>query len=63
MTCTDFDGTKARQHLTDSLAMRLVPLEGQPRLGRQFERWLDTRQEAINVHPAGAQIILPRRWF
>lgn len=58
-----FDGSKARQHLADNLAMRLIPVEAQPRLRRQFERWLATRRDVINVHPGGAQILLPPRWF
>lgn len=58
-----FDGTRARQHLTDNLTMTLVPLEGRPRLLTRFEKWLARYRESVTVHPTGPQFIVPPKWF
>lgn len=58
-----FDGMRARRHLVENLAMQLTPVEARPRLQERFEAWLAKQGEVINVHPAGAQLILPPVWF
>lgn len=58
-----FDGTSARQHLTDNLTMKLVPADERPRLLAQFEKWHASYREVVNVHPVGPQFIVPPKWF
>ena len=58
-----FDGTRARQHLVQNLALQLLPVAARPALSERFGRWLAEREAVINVHPAGAQVIVPPVWF
>lgn len=57
------DGSRARRHLVGNLAMRLIAADSLPSLYRAFSQWLVTCQDAVDVHPAGPQVILPPIWF
>jgi len=58
-----FDGQRARRHLAQNLGMRLVKAVDVPDIQKQFQQWLPSFSESINVHPVGASFLLPPTWF
>ncbi len=57
---TRFDGHRAQSHLTRHLAMTPAAVANGP---PGFRTWADRHQAHIQLHPAGAQILLPPPWF
>ena len=59
-TDTRFDGHRARDHLTRRLAMAPVGVES---VRSAFHAWMAQREHVIQLHPSGAQILVPPAWF
>lgn len=62
-TDSRFDGRRARLHLTKSLAMISHTLNNNKKIEKAFIDWLNQHQDCISVHPNGAKVLLPPRWF
>jgi hypothetical protein len=62
-TDSRFDGTRARNHLTNALAMVPRTLDDVPSVTAKFQQWLTRHEELITVHPGGATLLLPPLWF
>lgn len=58
-----FDGHRAHRHLTDNLALTLMPAATQPKLLAQFQRWQERYEAAVRVHPSGLKFLVPPDWF
>lgn len=59
----NFDGRRAKVHLTDCLGMIAVDANQRENLTSSFEKWLETFDESIRVHPKGPVFLLPPSWF
>lgn len=59
----NFDGRRARVHLTDCLRMTAIELPQAPYLAQTFEKWLDIFGNSVRVHPKGPIFLLPPAWF
>jgi hypothetical protein len=59
----NFDGRRARIHLTDCLGMIAVDQTQADNLTQSFEKWLKTFDKSIRVHPKGPIFLLPPSWF
>lgn len=59
----NFDGRRARIHLTDCLGMVAVDANQRENLTSNFEKWLDVFDDSIRVHPKGPVFLLPPSWF
>lgn len=62
-TDSRFDGTRARMHLTDNLAMIHYSTEDAQRILPLFDKWLKRNSNSITVHPAGPVFLFPPIWF
>ena len=59
----DFDGARARVHLTRALGMRRVEAGEDPIVDAAFGEWLRRHSERIGVHLAGPVFLIPPAWF
>lgn len=62
-TDSQFDGQRARLHLTQSLAMTTEKKTENSMLATLFDKWLERCSNSISVHPNGAVFLSPPRWF
>ncbi|WOD40456.1 hypothetical protein [Nodosilinea sp. E11] len=60
---SNFDGRRARIHLTNCLGMTAINLLQAPHFEKIFEEWLNIFGNSIRVHPAGPIFLLPPTWF
>ncbi|MGB3517033.1 MAG: hypothetical protein WBA43_11295 [Elainellaceae cyanobacterium] len=59
----NFDGHRARVHLTDCLGMTAINAVQARKLLQIFEEWLKIFDDSIRVHPKGPIFLLPPSWF
>ncbi len=57
------DGNRAVNHLTGQLGMLLRRPEEVPEVAAQFKDWFARVADCINIHPRGAQFVLPPAWY
>ena len=58
-----FDGARAREHLTERLAMAPKQLHESLGLARRFAEWHKRYDHAISLHPSGPVALTPPSWF
>jgi hypothetical protein len=58
-----FDGRRAQNHLTQSLAMIPRRMNESPEIATIFNQWLNRHSDSVTVHPKGAVFLLPPLWF
>ncbi len=58
-----FDGQIARLHLERQLGMIVIPAPESNAIDRAFKEWLDRHHAMINVHPSGAKVLMPPKWY
>ncbi len=57
------DGNRAVNHLTGQLGMLLRRPEEVPEVAAQFKDRFARVADCINIHPRGAQFVLPPAWY
>jgi hypothetical protein len=62
-TDTQFDGHRARLHLTKGLAMEQLQQGEDFSVKNHFNIWMEQHSSRINVHPKGPVFLLPPAWF
>lgn len=58
-----FDGSQARSHLVDRLAMDPKTAVQAPEVADAFALWLRLHAASVAVHPSGPVFLLPPSWF
>ncbi|HSH05702.1 MAG TPA: hypothetical protein VLL52_24510 [Anaerolineae bacterium] len=58
-----FDGQRAHNHLTKTLAMRITTADQSPTVAKIFNHWHSRQPEPINIHPNGPKFIMPPKWY
>ena len=62
-TDSRFDGRRAQNHLTQSLAMIPRRTNEAPEIATIFNQWLNRRSASVTVHPNDAVFLLPPLWY